>query len=87
MSDPSLFVGHTVTFSNNSYQEMAVDSYMNLMDSYTCAAIVQGGAIPNNEYTYTYSGECGCILPYILIATSVYNTYVVLHGEFYQVEV
>ena len=61
-------MGHTVTFSNNSYQEMAVDSYMNLMDSYTCAAIVQGGAIPNNEYTYTYSGECGCLLPYILIA-------------------
>ena len=58
VTDPSMFVGHTVTFFNSSYQEVAVDSYINLMNSYTCAAIVQDGAIPSNEYRP--SSECEC---------------------------
>ena len=36
VTDPSVFMGHIVTFSNSSYQEVVVDSYMNLMGNYSC---------------------------------------------------
>ena len=62
VTDPSMFKGHTETFFNSSYQEVVVDSYMNLMGNYSCAAIVQDGSFPSNLYTPKY--ECECLLPF-----------------------
>ena len=62
VTDPSTFMGHSETFSNSSYQEVVVDSYMNLMGTYSCAAIVHDGSIPSNLYTPKY--ECECLLPF-----------------------
>ena len=64
VTDPSLFMGHTETFSNSSYQEVVVDSYTNLMGNYSCAAIVQDGSIASNLYTPKYERECLLPLPH-----------------------
>ena len=62
VTNPSTFMGHTETFSNSSYQEVVVDSYMNLMGNYSCAAIVYDGSISGNLYTPKYEREC--LLPF-----------------------
>ena len=62
VTDPSMFIGHTVTFSDSSYQEVVVDSYTNLMGNYSCAAIVQDGSISSNLYAPKY--ECECLLSF-----------------------
>ena len=58
VTDSSLFIGHTVTFSDSSYQEVVVDSYMNLMGNYSCGAIVQDSSISSNLYTTKYEWKC-----------------------------
>ena len=51
VTDSSMFMGHTETFCNSSYQQVVVDSYMSLMGNYSCAAIDQDGSIPSSLYT------------------------------------
>ena len=58
LTDPATILGHTTTLPTSSYQEVVVDSYRNLMDSYTCSVIVLNGSLPSSQYIPTTEGEC-----------------------------
>ena len=59
VNDLSTIMGHAESLSTSSYQETAVDSFMNLMGNYSCAVIVQVGSIPHsNEYAPSIECEC-----------------------------
>ena len=58
LTDPATIFGHTTTFPTSSYQEVVVDSYVNLMDNYTCSVIVLNGSLSSNDYMPTTESEC-----------------------------
>ena len=50
-ANPSTIPGHTALPRTTTYQEVVVDSYTNLRESYQCAPVVINGTILNsNEY-------------------------------------
>ena len=83
-SNPSTFPGHTALPPTTTYQEVVVDSYTNLRESYQCGAVLTNGTVLlSNVYQaqiecklkvmkHVMSGICGSPCTLLILNSFIY---------------